>query len=200
VVATLEDIKNVVNDVDLINTQIKQLEEARTAGLLRIDTMDNERALFTEEETRETEAFLAELLVLADEKVTSGREKKLTAWAKTIDPNLSMRGWGIDNEKNELFPDFAVEVPKVITDEFVRNINFFAHIVSSVQPARLWVVNRTFLMGYDSTSLRFDGENLQDAFTVCGSSRSGTSKTLPLLATLRNLSERAFSSWNNPLN
>lgn len=192
--ATIEDIAEVVTDVDLINEQIKQLQADRDAKLVLIDVMDNERALFSEGDIRDAETFRAEMLVLADEKLTTTKQNlKLSDWARTIDPSFAFRGWGIDNDNNLLFPEFTVEVPKVITDDFVRNVNFFARVVGTIQPARLRVANKSFTMGYEATFLKFTGEKSENAFTVCGSHRSGTSATRPLLAVLRQLSDRAFS-------
>lgn len=198
---TVEDIKEVSDTVDLINDQIKQLEATRDAGIVRIAVLENERALFGVDDDRDVEALRAEMLALADETVTkSSREKKLTAWVQTLDPAFGFRGWGIDNDRNELFPDFSVEVPAEITDDFVRNVNLFARIVAPVQPARLRVINESFMMGYDGTYIKFDGDKLENSFTVCGTSRLGTSPTRPLLATLKTVSERAFSSWNTSSN
>lgn len=196
---TIEDIQEVVSDVDLINQQIKNLEADRDAKLARIDVMDNERALSSSPDERDAETFRAEMLVLADEKVTTTRQNiKLSDWARTIDPAFAFRGWGIDNENDSLFPDFTVQVPQVITDDFVRNVNFFARITGPVQPSRLRISNHSFTMGYEGTFLKFSGDNSENAFTVCGSNRSGTSATKPLITVLRQLSQRAFSeqsSW-----
>lgn len=196
--ATIEDIQGAVSDLDQINEEIQRLQADRDAKLTLIDVMDNDRALFTELDARDVEAFRAQMLVLADEQVTkSNQEKHLREWVQTIDPNLSMSGWGIDNETNTLFPSFEVIVPKEITDEFVRNINFLARVIDPVQPTRLRVSNRSFKMGYEATFLMITGDKLENAFTVCGSGHSGTSPVKPLLTTLRKISEQAFSSWNN---
>lgn len=194
---TMEDINKAAGNRDLLDAQIRQLEAERDAVIVNIAYLDNARALFNEEDTRDVDTFRVQMLELADEtKTPAFRERLLQDWVKTIDSALTFRGWGIDNDRDELFPDFGVEVPKEITDGFVRNVNFFARVISPVQPARLRIVNETFMNGYTGTYLKFDGEKLENAFTVCGTSRSGTSVTSPLLATLRTISERAFSSWN----
>lgn len=195
VAVTMEDIAKAVGNRESLDAQIRQLEEERDAAIRNVAVLDNARALFNEDDTRDEDSFRAELLELSEE--SQFPDRKLKDWAKSIDPALSFRGWGIDNERNELFPDFSLEVPKEITDELVRNVNFFARIVSPVQSARLRIVNESFMMGYEGTYMKFDGAKLENAFTVCGTSRSGTSATAPLLATLRSVSERAFSSWNS---
>lgn len=194
---TVEDIANAAGNLNLLNKQIKELEAARDAAMVNLAIIENARVLFGVSEDRDAEAFRAQMLELADEtKTPVFRERMLQEWVKTIDSAFTFRGWGIDNDRDELFPDFGVEVPKEITDDFVRNVNFFTRIVNPVQPARLRITNEAFMMAYQPTNLNFDGAKLENAFTACGTSRSGTSQTRPLLATLRIISERAFSSWN----
>lgn len=192
--ATMEDITKETADVELLDAQILELKEKRDAKNARIQVLDNERALSAAPE-RDVEAFRKELNFLADEdNKMPNRAKAVSEWLKQIDPAFSFRGIGIDNETNTLFPSIALTVPETVTDEFVQNVKFLADVMLPGNPRRLAVINERFLMGYSTTFLRFSGENNENAFTVTGSGLSGTTKTLPLITVLRDISER---SWNS---
>lgn len=143
-------------ELNAVELQRANLEALKQVSLQSIASKQN--AIVLNKEDRSVEEFAARLAEIYDPQGWGSNDyKALIAWGRTIDPAFTYRGDGISADDNLMFPVFEINIPEVLTDDFVRNVSFLAKVVSTIHSARVTIAKEIVSDYQQTPALDFVG-------------------------------------------